>query len=217
MCGKDLEASFFGSTSMEDLMRRKLLSVFVVAAALLMFSAVASADTATFDLTLSNGSISPPAASYGTVTLTLDGSNIDVVVTAAPGYQVGHVFGFNVADGDTAGLAISNETTGWSLVVSPTSAVDGFGKFDAEVKADASLRFDSLTFTVSRTAGFTSVNDLVDGSTLGPNLYFAVHIFPVDGGSTGYAAAVPEPATLTLFGTGLLGVGVMLRRRRRQS
>ena len=54
---------------------------------------------------------------------------------------------------------------------------------------------------------FTQLNTDIDGE-------FAVHVVISDLQSLGLTQQVPEPATLALFGSGLLCLGALRRRRR---
>src|SRR5258708_26366426 len=63
------------------------------------------ADSVTFDINISNGAITPSAASYGMINLSLNANGtISVAVTMAPGYLIGGgngatALGFNYAGG----------------------------------------------------------------------------------------------------------------------
>lgn len=198
---------------------------------LVIVSAAARADSVTYYLTTSNGSISPPASSYGSITLSLNNTGgIDVVVQMAPGYTIaggGTAFAFNLGTGFAlSNISVSNLTPGFSLSSSGGN-VSGFGVFGVLINGPpASSGVSTLTFTVNTNGGFTSVGQLVALSTSNGGtpqdgyMDFAAHVVPTNGTSTGYAGAnstqVPEGSSISiLLGTCLSVLGAIYVRSRK--
>jgi hypothetical protein len=171
------------------------------------------------------------------VTTTLDGAGgIDVSVTDVPGSPTvgifgdsggNHAFGFNVG-GSTVGLVISNFSAGFSYAGAGVGVGGPYGDFEYVIDgphtgSDATL---PLTFTVTRDGGFSSDADLLGANSDG--YIFTAHVRNNDTGDTGWAAAggdpsvtvtseSPEPATMLLMGTGLLGLATGIRRAKRRA
>jgi hypothetical protein len=122
------------------------------------------------------------------------------------------VLASNISDIDPASWIISQDA----------NAGGGFGKFEFQLDGTGSMRTELLTFSISGVTGDT-VFDYATGSTLNPSSgeFFAAHIagFDTTNGVTsaqfaGSTPAVPVPAAAWLFGSGLLGLAGIARRRK---
>ena len=198
-------------------------------AVVLMGSSLALADSFSFNLTSNNLGLS---GSVGTVTFADTGMDqVTVTITMNSGFSVkleGGDVALNGPTGLTAG-SVSGMTgnagmigfTGLTFKQFRTSQnISGFGTFDfdyANIKGAPGgvVSVDTLTFVLTasglKASQFTGVGlhfCTASGAGCGPETGFA---------ASGPATPVPEPETMFLMGTGLIGVAGMVRHRLRKA
>jgi hypothetical protein len=209
-------------------LRKMLLYVAAIAVAGLMTVPAAHAD-AIYNLTYDGCSGGcGPQNPFGTVNLhQVDSNTVELTVSllnnnkfVTTGSHTGFAFNFQ-------GGAVSYGTlpTGWSI--KGANNEPGFGSFTGGIDCNKGNSNSAnscagnnpwvgdLTFDVSRASGLSIDDFVINGS----GKVFATDIISGTTGETGLVAAdgnqspVPEPATLAMLGTGVLGFAGVLRRK----
>ena len=212
-----------------------------LAISLAMFAVVAlgsaftvQADPVTF--TLGGADFSGPTANTGgniTVHIQNIAGGVRVTVTnnlVDPGAFLGALY-LNTSVAPlvgAVGTCVSCAATGGQTMTfnfgSDAFQADGDGRYDilVDFSTAAASRLtpgETIVFDItSTTPGFTSDSFLVFSAPGGGNGPFqaAAHIQGLPDGGSDFVSEVPEPASLLLLGSGLIGVATGLRRRLRK-
>jgi hypothetical protein len=156
------------------------------------------------------GTVELDPAGTGSVLVTVSLSNGNQFVGNGTGINGLHAFTFDVG-GTMATVAFSTPSTGFTADPFGSYHQDGFGSFPYAIECGTACSSggggSTLTFTVSET-GLTVSSFVHNGS----GFFFTADLLgTTDSGPVG--APTPEPASMLLFGSGLLVIGTVVRRR----
>lgn len=198
------------------------LKLLVLALAVMAFAFVPSASATTCPagdtcMDLTNTNLSGQTGPFGTVELSQSGNNVNVTIVMNPGFAV-LVNGGDIGINTTGGLTL----TGSSL----TSFSNGIS---ASLKNNTTLGSFSFSYIFQTKAGggqqfLSTMSFTIQNATISQLTGFGIHLCVLDNAGSGCATTgfattgggggvVPEPGTLGLLGTGLLGIAGLVRRR----
>lgn len=218
-------------------LKRAALALFVVLA---IGAVPAVADTITFTINLGNSALSGFSGPFAEVSVNLT-SATDATITFTSDTNSGNIY--LIGDGGSVGINVNAASWTISGIIGSNAGTgftpgpwsdggggneDGWGSFNQTINSFDGFTHssDTISFDLTNTGGtWASAANVLTPNAQGFDV--AAHIFvtasPADAANgalaTGFAVdgpAVPEPGSLALLGSGLIGLAGVLRRKVRR-
>lgn len=194
------------------------LKLFVLALVVMAFAFVPSASATTCpvgDTCMALTQSNLGSGNFGLVEMSQNGSDVNVTIVMNSGYGV-KISGGDIMVNTTGGLTLSsssftNFSAGSPFKLKTSGTLGSFSfSYDEQIKSNVT-QVSTFSFTltnaqISQLSGFGIHLCVLNANANG----CATTGFAVTGGGGG---VVPEPGTLGLLGTGLVGIAGLVRRR----